>query len=66
MTPTSPPEGDPGKLAYLHNPTWRPKLFAHLGSGAVKRNFCPGCTWPGENRPHEDSEACVLRHREVQ
>ena len=51
-------EGDPGKYAYLRNPNWRPKLFSQIG-GVKKRDFCPGCTWPGENRVHE-GEACKL------
>jgi len=54
-------DGDPGKLAYFHNPAWRPKLFSNLG-GVKKRDFCPGCTWPGENRVHEGA-SCKLEAR---
>ena len=57
MTPSI-AEGDPGKYAYLRNPNWRPKLFSMFGT-MRKRDFCPGCTWPGEKRPHE-GDNCEL------
>jgi hypothetical protein len=60
MTGMNTAEGDPGKMAYLRNPNWTPKLFSVVGSGVKRRDFCPGCRWPGENRAHEDSPFCAV------
>jgi hypothetical protein len=38
-------EGDPGKLAYLHNKDWKGKPFAQLST--VDPRGCPGCMFPG-------------------
>ena len=51
--------GDPGKLAYLHNPNFQCTPVAILGSGVKQKTFCPGCYW-GEGRPHENSPVCKL------
>jgi hypothetical protein len=40
-------EGDPGKLAYLHNAGWHGKLM--IGAGRPLRvdpRVCPGCLFP--------------------
>jgi hypothetical protein len=37
-------EGDPGKLAYLHNADWTPKPFVH--GFAVDPRACAGCIFP--------------------
>ena len=52
-------EGDPGKLAYLHNPNWRPKLFSG-GRLQVDPRVCPGCLFPGSAppTPHVSDDRC--------
>lgn len=44
-------EGDPGKLAYLHNPNWEGK--PHIQAGNIDPRLCPGCLFPHAMRPHE-------------
>jgi hypothetical protein len=65
MTGMNTAEGDPGKMAYLRNPNWTPKLFSVVGSGVKRRDFCPGCRWPGENRAHE-GPCCLLNAQHME
>lgn len=52
MQGESAPEGDPGKLAYLHNADWQAKPF--LGPGlTIDPRVCPGCLFPNAMRKHE-------------
>lgn len=39
-------EGDPGKLAYLHNPNWQGKTFVGASKLRVDPRACPGCLFP--------------------
>lgn len=52
-------EGDPGKLAWLHNPNWRGKLFSGHGI-QVDDRICPGCLFPQSKpaTPHVNDERC--------
>lgn len=52
-------EGDPGKLAYFHNPNWRPKLFSGHGLRVDPRS-CPGCLFPDSRpaTPHVNDSRC--------
>jgi hypothetical protein len=53
-------EGDPGKLAYLHNPNWQGK--PHIQATNVDPRLCPGCLFPHAMRKHEhvDDQRCQL------
>jgi len=59
MSYTPSPEGDPGKLAYLHNPNWRGKLFSG-GRLNVDERLCPGCLFPRSKpaTPHVNDARC--------
>lgn len=58
-------EGDPGKLAYLHNANWTPKLQTQLA--VIDPRVCPGCLFPYAIRKHEHvaDERCALYRRPV-
>ena len=61
FTPTA-EEGDPGRLAYLHNANWTPKLFSsNVGNPETlrRKSFCGGCEF-GRPDLHEDDERCAL------
>jgi hypothetical protein len=38
-------EGDPGKLAYLHNADWTPKPFEELGAVKAMPGTCLKCVF---------------------
>ena len=50
-------EGDPGKLAYLHNADWTPKPFEELGAVKAMPGTCFKCVFD-EGRFH--SSSCPL------
>ena len=57
-------QGDPGKLAYLHNPNWTGKV--RVGAGAALRvdeRMCAGCSFgtpAGGKWPHTFDHRCKL------
>ena len=51
MSHTPSPEGDPGKLAYLHDPNWTGK--PHVQATNIDPRVCPGCLFPNAMRKHE-------------
>ena len=57
---TPPTEGDPGRLAYLHNANWTAK--PHVQSSNVDPRLCPGCLFPEAMRKHEhvNDERCRI------
>lgn len=60
--PTPHLEGDPGKLAYLHDPNWKGKPFSQLAK--VDERACPGCMFgtPECGKwPHTKDARCKLR-----
>ena len=58
MSFTPHPEGDPGKLEYLHNGAWRPKLSALSRPGEmIDPRACPGCIFGGKE-PHVQDDRC--------
>lgn len=53
------PEGDPGKLAYLHNPNWTPTPM--IQGIQCDPRICPGCLFPKSGKwPHVDDERCSV------
>lgn len=51
-------EGDPGKLAYLHNPNWVPTPREHLGEVKAMRGTCMRCVF-GEGQ-HAETCRCTV------
>ena len=54
-------EGDPGKLAYLHNANWQGKPFSQVTK--VDPRSCPGCLFPDAapgKWPHTKDARCKL------
>jgi hypothetical protein len=54
------PEGDPGKLAYFHNPNFKCTPQGKVES--IDPRLCPGCLFPQSMRPtpHVEDERCQL------
>jgi hypothetical protein len=57
-TQKSPPEGDPGKLAYFRNPNWTGTPRSRIEN--IDPRVCPGCLFAGSMKPtpHVDDERC--------
>ena len=51
FVPTPHKEGDPGKLKYLHDPNYQPKLQSQVSN--IDPRVCPGCLFPHAMRKHE-------------
>lgn len=53
-------EGDPGKLAYLHNANWTGTPRSKIES--IDPRVCPGCLFAGSMKPtpHVEDERCQL------
>jgi len=53
-------EGDPGKLAYLHNRNWTPTPVSFPCN--IDPRVCPGCLFPHAMRKHAhvDDKRCAL------
>jgi hypothetical protein len=56
-------EGDPGKLAYLHDANWKGKPTSMMTGIKVDRRSCPGCVFGtpvGGKWPHVKDARCKL------